>query len=63
VLVPAGDPGALATALRELAADPALLARTRAAASELARTAFTPAAVTATLHDRLLAVVPRRTTS
>ena len=35
----------------------------RAAASELARTAFTPAAVTAALHERLLAVVPRRTTS
>ena len=61
VLVPAGDPAALATALRELAVDPAMLARARAAAGELARTAFTPAAVTAALHERLLAVVPRRT--
>jgi glycosyltransferase involved in cell wall biosynthesis len=61
VLVPPGDPAALAAALRELAADPAMLARARAAATGLARTAFTPAAVTAALHERLLGVVPRRT--
>ncbi len=60
VLVPPGDPAALATALRALAADPARLSAARAAATELARTDFTPAAVTAALHERLLAVVPRR---
>jgi glycosyltransferase involved in cell wall biosynthesis len=60
VLVPPGDPAALAAALRTLAADRPRLAAARAAATELARTSFTPAAVTATLHERLLAVVPRR---
>ncbi len=60
VLVPPGDPAALAAALRALAADPVRLAAARRAAADLARTAFTPAAVTAPLHSRLLALVPRR---
>jgi glycosyltransferase involved in cell wall biosynthesis len=60
VLVPPGDPGALAVVLRELATDRSRLAAARTAATTLARTSFTPAAVTAGLHQRLLAVVPRR---
>jgi glycosyltransferase involved in cell wall biosynthesis len=61
VLVPPGDPAALAEALRSLAADRSRLAAARAAAAALASSSFTPAAVTAPLHERLLAVVPRRT--
>jgi glycosyltransferase involved in cell wall biosynthesis len=61
VLVPPGDPAALAGALRSLAADRSRLAAARSAATALARSSFTPAAVTAPLHERLLAVVPRRT--
>jgi glycosyltransferase involved in cell wall biosynthesis len=60
VLVPPGDPAALAAALRDLAADRSRLAAARKAAGELARSTFTPAAVTEPLHARLLAVVPRR---
>jgi glycosyltransferase involved in cell wall biosynthesis len=61
VLVPPGDPAALAEALRSLAADRSRLAAARSAAAALADSSFTPAAVTAPLHERLLAVVPRRT--
>ena len=61
VLVPAGDPAALAAELRDLAAHRSRLAAARAAAAVLARTSCTPAAVTAPVHDHLLAVVPRRT--
>ena len=53
VFVPAGDPAALAGALRELAADPARTARLRDAAAHLARTSFEPAAVALALRDRL----------
>jgi glycosyltransferase involved in cell wall biosynthesis len=61
VLVPPRDPAALAGALRDLAADPGRLASARQAAATLATASFTAAAVTAPLHERLLAVVPRRT--
>ena len=57
VLVPPGDPDALAGALRQLAADPAALARRRGAASELAAGQFAPAQVVAPLL-RLLQPVP-----
>ena len=60
VLVPPGDPVALADALRALAADRSQLAAARAAAKTLAHKAFSPYAVTTTLYQRLLAVVPRR---
>ncbi len=60
VLVPPGDPAALADELHALAADRDRLAAARSAARDLARAAFTPTAVTAPLHERLLAVVPRR---
>ena len=60
LLVPPGDAAALAGALRDLAEDPDRLADARRAAAALARSSFTPAAVTASLHSRLLAVVPRR---
>jgi glycosyltransferase involved in cell wall biosynthesis len=63
VLVPPGDPTALAAALRSLAADRSRLAAARTAAAALADSAFTPAAVTAPLHERLLALVPRRIAS
>jgi glycosyltransferase involved in cell wall biosynthesis len=61
LLVPAGDPAALAEALRFFAADRSRLAAATSAAAALADSSFTPAAVTAPLHERLLAVVPRRT--
>jgi glycosyltransferase involved in cell wall biosynthesis len=61
VLVPPGDPAALAEALRSLAADRSRLVAAKSAATALAASSFTPAAVTAPLHERLLAVVPRRT--
>ena len=60
VLVPPGDPAALAAALRDLAIDRDRLQAARGAAAGLARRSFTPAAVTAPLLARLLAVVPRR---
>jgi glycosyltransferase involved in cell wall biosynthesis len=60
VLVPPGDAGALAAALRDLAADRDRLRAARAAAVGLACSSFTPAAVTAPLLTRLHAVVPRR---
>jgi glycosyltransferase involved in cell wall biosynthesis len=58
VLVPPGDPGALAAALRQLAADPAALARLRAAASELAAGQFAPAQVVAPLLRTLRPAPP-----
>ncbi len=60
VLVPPGDPAALAAALRDLAIDRDRLQAARGAAAGLARRSFTPAAVTAPLLARLHAVVPRR---
>ena len=57
VLVPPGDPGALAGALRELAGDPAALARLRGAARELAAGRFAPAQVVAPLL-RILGPAP-----
>jgi glycosyltransferase involved in cell wall biosynthesis len=53
VLVPPGDPEALAAALRRLAADPAELARLRREASRLAAGQFAPAQVVAPLLRRL----------
>lgn len=61
MLVPPGDPAALAQALRSLSADPGRLAAARAAGRALAVGSFTPDRVVGPLHDRLLAVVPRRT--
>lgn len=55
VFVPAGDPAALAAALRELAADPVRTARLRDDARRLACASFEPAAVTVALRDRLAA--------
>jgi glycosyltransferase involved in cell wall biosynthesis len=55
LLVPPGDPGALAVALRALAADPQHLADLRRAATERALARFTPEAVTAELAVRLMA--------
>ena len=61
VLVPAGDPGALAAALRDLAADRTRLELARAAARKLALDAFTPARVVAPLaRPAALAASPRR---
>ena len=56
VLVPPGDPDALADALRALAADPALTAAYRRAAVELATSRFSADAVVAPLLDRLATV-------
>jgi len=56
--VPAGDAPALAAALRDLADDREALRRARAAALELARSDFTPAAVTAPLARRLATLTP-----
>jgi glycosyltransferase involved in cell wall biosynthesis len=53
VLVPPGDPKALAEALRELAGDPAATARWRAAARERALERFTVTAVVGPLRDRV----------
>ncbi|HEX4834121.1 MAG TPA: glycosyltransferase [Trebonia sp.] len=58
VLVPPGDPEALAAALRELAADRGRLAGLRAAASELAAKRFAPAEVVAPLVGRLAGLAP-----
>ena len=55
VLVPPGDPSALANALRTLAADRTLTADYRRAATELAAARFSPDAVVAPLLDRLAA--------
>jgi glycosyltransferase involved in cell wall biosynthesis len=57
VLVPPGDSGALAAALRALAADRSRLAVARASAHKLALDAFTPSRVVAPLHDRLNSIV------
>jgi glycosyltransferase involved in cell wall biosynthesis len=57
VLVPPGDPEALAAALRKLADDRDELHRLRRAAADLAREAFTPAAVAGVLRDRLRSTV------
>jgi glycosyltransferase involved in cell wall biosynthesis len=51
--VPAGDAGALAAALRELADDPSALEKLRTAARDRARERFGPAAVVGTLRRRL----------
>jgi len=61
VLVPPGDSNALANTLRTLAADPALTARYRRAAVELAASSFSADAVVAPLLDRLATaeVTPR----
>ncbi len=53
ILVPAGDPQALAEALRRLAADPDLTARYRDAAATHAAAKFSPHAVVTALLDRL----------
>jgi glycosyltransferase involved in cell wall biosynthesis len=55
VYVPVGDPEALATALAKLAADPAEVARLRAAARARAEARFAPDAVVGSLRDHLLA--------
>ncbi|WP_213455024.1 glycosyltransferase [Rhizomonospora bruguierae] len=55
VLVPPGDPAALAATLRDLAADPAKLARLKAAGHELAVSRFQAAAVVAPLRARVMA--------
>jgi glycosyltransferase involved in cell wall biosynthesis len=60
VLVPPGDPQALAKALLELAGDRDLLLRRRRAAHALARDAFLPQAVTGPLLDRLHSLTTRK---
>ncbi|MEP7055683.1 MAG: glycosyltransferase [Actinomycetota bacterium] len=54
ILVPPGDPPALATALRELAADRDRVSKLRHATYEHAVSAFRPATVVAPLRERLL---------
>jgi glycosyltransferase involved in cell wall biosynthesis len=56
VLVPPGDPGALADALRRLAGEPDRVRRLRAEAAELARARFSPQAVVEPLLERLEAM-------
>ena len=58
VLVPAGDPAALADALRGLATDRTRLDLARTAARKLALDAFTPDRVVAPLDARLRSLVP-----
>jgi glycosyltransferase involved in cell wall biosynthesis len=58
VLVPPGDPEALAAALRGLAADPAEVARLRREAARLAAGKFAPAQVVAPLLRRLQPAPP-----
>lgn len=58
VLVPAGDPDALAAALRALATDGERLARLRGAARTLAEAEFAPAHVVAGLDARLRGAPP-----
>lgn len=53
--VPAGDPSAIADALRDLAADPARVERLREAAARVAAERYTPEAVVAPLRRRLRA--------
>ncbi len=59
VLVPPGDPGALAEALRRLADDRTELARLRGQARGLARGQFAPERIVAPLAGRLPAATPR----
>jgi glycosyltransferase involved in cell wall biosynthesis len=54
VLVPPGDPEALADALLRLADDREALLKLRHAARQLASTRFTPEQVVAPLTDRLV---------
>lgn len=58
LLVPPGDPAALAAALDRLAADPDRLLALRRAAWDLAGDAFVPSAVVTPLLDRLTREVP-----
>ncbi len=58
VLVPPGDPGALATALLRLAADRADLARLRREAHDLARERFAPGQIVAPLAAKLALLGP-----
>jgi glycosyltransferase involved in cell wall biosynthesis len=60
VLVPPGDPDALAGALRRLAGDRAELDRLRDRAGRLARERFSPTRIVAPLLDRLSAVLSER---
>jgi len=57
LFVPAGDPDALADALRRLAQHPAEVARLRAAAGELARERFVPQAIVEPLVEKLAQAV------
>jgi SAM-dependent methyltransferase/glycosyltransferase involved in cell wall biosynthesis len=59
VLVPPGDPGALAAALLRLAGDRAELVRLRGQAHALAVRRFTPEQIVAPLAERLSPVPPR----
>ena len=59
VLIPPGDPDALAHALRDLADDRALLARLATSARELALRSFAPEQVVAPLREQLLARTSR----
>jgi len=59
VLVPPGDPGALAEALRRLAGDRAELARLREQARDLATGQFAPERIVGPLAERLPAATPR----
>lgn len=58
IFVAAGDAGALAETLRDLAKDPDRLAEARAAATRLADERFTATQVVAPLHTRLTSLVP-----
>jgi glycosyltransferase involved in cell wall biosynthesis len=58
VLVPPGDPDALAAALRRLAGDRAELEQRRAGAARLARDRFAPAQVVVPLRERLSRLTP-----
>jgi glycosyltransferase involved in cell wall biosynthesis len=53
VLVPPGDPDALAGALRTLAADPVELARLKRAARQRVEDRFAPAQIVSPLVERL----------
>jgi glycosyltransferase involved in cell wall biosynthesis len=57
VYVPAGDPAALADALRRLAHDPAEVSRRAAAAHAVACERYRPVAVVAPMRDRFVAMV------
>lgn len=58
--VPPGDAAALASALRDLAADPDRLARLRAVAAERAAAWFAPIAVAEPVRQRLASLSPRQ---